>query len=772
MLERRTQRQRPAVLLVHSQIGTDTAGGRACKQLVDEFARRSIDTVTAAHVEDARATIISDTSLRAVMIDWSLPGEDGKTSNNDAAASLIKTLRARNERVPIFLLTERDRAKTLTIDLIEGIDELVWLLDDAATFVCGRVEAAIRGYAKTLFGPLTTALYNFTQVNEYSWHTPGHTGGTAFLKHPTGRAFYDFYGENIFRNDLSISVGELGSLLDHTGPIGESEKYIARIFGAERSYSVTNGSSTSNRIIFMACVGRDQVVLCDRNAHKSLEHGLTMTGGIPHYMVPSRNRYGLIGPIYPERFAKAAVDKEVAANALSKGLRDKKPVFAVVTNSTYDGLFYDSVRVKKDLGSWVDCIHFDEAWVGYGRFNPLYAGRIAMDGDVARHDPKGPTIFTTHSTHKLLAAFSQASYIHLREGRRPMPHALFNESFMMHGSTSPFYPIMASNEVAASMMEGAGGVTMTRESIDEAITFRQVIGRIGREYAKKKEWFFKTWNPDKVKEGGKKVAFEEASPEHLATNPDCWVLHPGDAWHGFDKLEDGYCMLDPVKVTVLVPGIEDDGSLAKSGGFPATLLTGYLHARGIEVEKTSDFGVLFLFSIGITKAKWSTLLAAMVDFKRDYDDNAPLARVLPGLVTDHPETYGAMGLRDLGDRMFAVIKKGGQTAHLQKAFSTIPEAVMTPADAYQELVRGRIERVALPDLANRIIATSIVPYPPGIPMMMPGESAGPANGPWIGYLKSLQAWDHTFPGFGHDTHGVEVEDGECYVQCIKVRNEG
>jgi arginine/lysine/ornithine decarboxylase len=667
-------------------------------------------------------------------------------------------------------LTERDRAKSLTIDLIEGIDELVWLLDDAATFVCGRVEAAMRGYAKTLFGPLTTALYNFTQVNEYSWHTPGHTGGTAFLKHPTGRAFYDFYGENIFRNDLSISVGELGSLLDHTGPIGESEKYIARIFGSERSYSVTNGSSTSNRIIFMACVGRDQVVLCDRNAHKSLEHGLTMTGGIPHYMVPSRNRYGLIGPIYPERFKQAAINKEVAANALSKGLKDKKPVFAVVTNSTYDGLFYDSVRVKKELGSWMDCIHFDEAWVGYGRFNPLYAGRIAMDGDVANHDPKGPTIFTTHSTHKLLAAFSQASYIHLREGRRPMPHALFNESFMMHGSTSPFYPIMASNEVAASMMEGAGGVAMTRESIDEAITFRQVVGRIGREYAKKKEWFFKTWNADKVKDAsGRKVAFEDASPEHLATHSDCWVLHPGDTWHGFDKLEDGYCMLDPVKVTVLVPGIEDDGSLAKSGGFPATLLTGYLHARGIEVEKTSDFGVLFLFSIGITKAKWSTLLAAMVDFKRDYDDNAPLSRVLPGLVADHPDTYGAMGLRDLGDRMFAVIKKGGQTAHLQKAFSTIPQAIMSPADAYQELIRGRIERVALPNLANRIIATSIVPYPPGIPMMMPGESAGPANGPWIGYLKSLQAWDHAFPGFGHDTHGVEVEDGECYVQCIKAK---
>lgn len=768
MLERRTQFQKPSVLLAHPGIGTDSAGGRACRLLIDEFAERNILTVTASHFEDARATIVSDAALRAIMIDWSMPGENGKSTDNSAASSLISAVRARNERIPIFLLTERSHAKTLTIELVEAINELVWLVDDASTFVCGRVEAAMRVYTASIFGPLTTAIYNFKQAHSYSWHTPGHTGGTAFLKHPTGRAFYDFYGEHIFSTDLSISVGELGSLLDHTGPIGESEKYIARIFGSHRSYTVTNGSSTSNRIIFMACVGRDQVVLCDRNAHKSLKHGLIMTGGIPHYLLPSRNRYGLIGPIYPERFAAPAVRKAVASNALSKGLKDKQPVFAVVTNSTYDGLLYNVPRVRGALGSWMDCIHFDEAWIGYARFNPIYAGRIAMDGDVSDHDPKGPTIFTTHSTHKLLAAFSQASYIHLREGRRPMPHDRFNESFMMHGSTSPFYPIIASNEVAASMMEGAGGRALTRESIDEAITFRQVVGRLAREFAKKKQWFFRTWNPDKVKDprSGKRVAFEDAPADLLATTSDCWMLHPGDTWHGFDKLEDDYCMLDPVKVSVLTPGVEDDGSLAKTG-FPASLLTAYLHYRGIEVEKTSDFAVLFLFSIGITKAKWGTLLAAMIDFKRDYDADAPLSVLMPALVADHPDRYEGLGLRGLGDQMFAELKKSQQTVHLQKAFSTIPEARITPADAYQALIRGQLERVALPDLANRTALTSIVPYPPGIPMLMPGETMGPANGPYIGYLKALQSWGRVFPGFGHDTHGVEVHDGEYYVQCLK-----
>lgn len=768
MLERRNLRQKLRVLLVHSKVGTDSAGGRACRALENEFSDRNIETTTASTMEDARSSITSDASIFAMLIDWSLPGKDGMARDNSAATELITLIRSRNENAPIFLMTEPEEARTLSIGTIQAINELIWLSQDSATFVCGRVHTAMRIYMATLFGPLTTALANFNEVHEYSWHTPGHTGGTAFLKHPTGRAFYDFYGEHIFRTDLSISVGEIGSLLDHTGPIGESEKYIARIFGSHRSYTVTNGSSTSNRIIFMACVGRDQVVLCDRNCHKSIEHGLTMTGGIPHYLVPSRNRYGLIGPIYPEKFSRDSVRSAVASNALSKGLADQQPVFVVVTNSTYDGLCYNTARVLEEVGGWVDRVHFDEAWYGYARFNPLYTGRLAMHGPASEHDPKGPTVFTTHSTHKLLAAFSQASYIHVRDGRNSVPHARFNESFMMHGSTSPFYPIMASNEVAASMMDGLGGLSLTRECIDEAIHFRQIVGRLHREFVDKGEWFFRTWNPDVVTDSktGAKVAFVEASPEWLATDPNAWVLHPGDGWHGFGDLEDGYCMLDPIKVSVLTPGVQDDGELG-GHGFPATLLTAYLDARGIVVEKTSDFAVLFLFSIGITKAKWSTLITAFIDFKRDYDEDRALQFVMPDLVANHPERYEGLGLRGLGDQMFAEMKRTSQTQHLQHAYSSLPDIRVSPADAYQQLLRAQVERVALADLAGRTLATSVVPYPPGIPMLMPGEAAGPADGPYVGYLKALQSWDHTFPGFGHDTHGVEAEDGEYYLQCLK-----
>jgi arginine decarboxylase len=606
----------------------------------------------------------------------------------------------------------------------------------------------------------------FSQEYEYSWHTPGHTGGTAFLKSPVGRIFFDYFGENMLRSDLSISVGSLGSLLDHTGPIGEHEKYAARVFGAHRTYCVTNGTSMSNRVIFMAAVGRDQIALCDRNCHKSIEHSLVMSGAIPNYLVPLRNRYGIIGPIPPERLTKGAIKASIKANPLvTKGI-ETRAVHSIITNSTYDGLCYNARRVEELLDPSVDRIHFDEAWYAYARFNPLYRDRFAMYGDPKDH--KGPTVFATHSTHKLLAALSQASFLHIRDGRGAIPHPRFNESYMMQASTSPLYPIVVSNDITAAMMDGPGGPTLTNESIQEAVAFRQTMGRVHRQFAGKRQWFFKTWNADAVKnrKPGKSVRFEEASPEWLASDPECWVLHPGQTWHGFGDLEDDYCMLDPIKVSILTPGVADKGGLEKRG-IPATLVTAYLHYRGVEVEKTTDFTILFLFSIGITKGKWGTLLNALLDFKRDYDANTELAQALPGLVSNHPDTYGKLGLRDLADLMFAQLRESRQTHWLAEAFSTLPKLVMTPSAAYQHLVRDEIEHVPLDALADRVLATSVVPYPPGIPMLMPGESTGAKNGPYLGYLKALSAWDSRFPGFGHDTHGVENRDGVYYVQCLR-----
>ena len=760
MIQRSIKRLSLRALVVDDELPTQTAEGRAARTLVEELRERGVEVVEAASAEDGMSVIVSDSAIHAILMDWTL-GEDPAHAN---ATRLLAFVRSRNDKIPIFLMAERGEASSIPIDVMEMVNEYIWTLEDTAAFVGGRVVAAIKRYIEVLLPPLTAALTRFTQEYEYSWHTPGHTGGTAFLKSPVGRVFFDYFGENLLRSDLSISVGALGSLLDHTGPIGEHEKYAARVFGADRTYCVTNGTSTSNRVIFAAAVGDGQIALCDRNCHKSIEHGLVMTGGIPTYLVPLRNRYGIIGPIPPARLAKDAIEAAIRTNPL---VGDRtRPVYSVITNSTYDGLCYDARRVEELLDPSVDRIHFDEAWYAYARFNPLYRDRHAMHGDPKDHT--GPTVFATHSTHKLLAALSQASLLHIRDGRSAIPHARFNEAFMMHASTSPFYPIIVSNDVTAAMMDGPGGPALTNESIQEAVAFRQTMGRVHRQFVQQHDWFFNTWNAETVVDpkSGKTLRFEDAPADLLASDPDCWVLHPSETWHGFGDLEDGYCMLDPIKVSVVTPGVLDEGSLADNG-IPATLLTAYLHRRGVEVEKTTDFTILFLFSIGITKGKWGTLLNALLDFKRDYDRNAPLAEVLTDLTNGHPETYAGLGLRDLADQMFAQLKESRQTHWLAEAFSTLPDPVLTPHDAYQQLVRDQIEHVPLDGLADRVLATSVVPYPPGIPMLMPGEATGPADGPYLSYLRALWSWDRRFPGFGHDTHGVEVRDGVYFVQCLR-----
>src|SRR5690606_11810496 len=236
---------------------------------------------------------------------------------------------------------------------------------------------------------------------------------------------------------------------------------------------VTNGTSTANRIVFSGRVTENDIVLVDRNCHKSAEHALTLTHSIAAFLIPTRNRYGIIGPIPSGEMTPESVRSKIDACSLTQTLTTRAPIHSIITNSTYDGLCHHVPEVERLLGHSVDSIHFDEAWFGYARFNPLYEGRFAMR-DGAR-DPAGPTVFATQSTHKLLAALSQASMIHIRNGRVPVVHSRFNEAFMMHSSTSPLYPIMASLDVSSKMMEGAAGRVLTTESIEDAIRFRRTM---------------------------------------------------------------------------------------------------------------------------------------------------------------------------------------------------------------------------------------------------------------------------------------------------------
>jgi len=750
-------------LVAHANQGQQTMSGRAIQAVLQNLDERGIQVTEAYSPTEAAMAVTVDAGLQCAILDWDM---EEKGSHAEMMAALT-TIRQHNSNMPVFLMALSSQDSKLPAKVLEQADDFLWLLENTPDFIGGRIAAAIARYQQQFLPPMFGALARFSGLYEYSWHTPGHTGGTAFLKHPAGHAFFEFFGEQLLRSDLSVSVEDLGSLLDHTGPIGASEKYAAHVFGAHRSYHVTNGSSTSNRVILMASVTRDDVVLVDRNCHKSIIHALTLAGARPLWLIPSRNYLGMIGPVRAWRMAPEEIAKGLAESAITNEGAAPALAHAIITNCTYDGLCYNVLQLEELLGKLVDRLHFDEAWFSYARFNPLYAGYFAMHGDPAMHDATRPTVFATQSTHKMLAALSQASLIHIRDGRRPIEHQRFNEALMMHASTSPQYAIIASNDVSAAMMDGPAGEALTTESIAEAVAFRQTLARMANEFAEKGDWFFTSWQPDEVTDAkGQRVPFHLADEQQLIHDQSCWVLHPNEEWHGFKALDDNYCLLDPIKVSVITPGLKRDGSMDETG-IPAAILTAYLDRQGIIVEKTSNFTILFLFSLGITKGKWGTLINALLDFKRAYDANMPLALTLPDLVAAHPHRYGTLGLKDLAHEMFTTMADVNATGLLTAAFSSLPTAVCTPTETYELLVKGQIEAVDLDEIAGRTVATAIVPYPPGIPLLMPGENIGPADGPLLGYLRSMEQLDRTYPGFTHGTHGVEVVKGEYRIYCLK-----
>jgi len=748
-----------------------TAVGRSVRGLVTELARRGVEVTESVSYEDGAAVVASDAGLCAVLVDWDLvngPGSAGGagTAPGGTASRLMGAIRARNATLPIFLLAKGNAEREFTVEAMEHADELVWVLQDTAEFIAGRVLAAMDRYVSGLLPPFFKALLEYNREQEYAWAVPGHQGGVAYLKTPVGRMFHDFYGENLFRTDMGIERVSLGSLLDHTGPVGESEAYAARVFGAHRSYSGLVGTSGSNRAVMSGVLASGDIAVIDRNCHKSVMQGLQITGAVPVYLIPSRNRYGIIGPIRPAEMTAEAIAKKIEASPLVADNSKKRAAgesaagqwrasYAVITNCTYDGLCYDAEAAERMLEASGDVLHFDEAWYAYARFHPLYAGRFAMRGDPADHPGNAPTVFSTQSSHKLLAALSQASFIHVREGRRKVPHAAFNEAYMMHATTSPLYALIAANDVATSMMDGPGGRALIQETIDEAVAFRQSLARAHRQFAEREDWFFQPWNPPEVSDPaiGGRVPFADAPASLLTSDPNCWVLHPGESWHGFEGIEDGWCMLDPTKAGIIVPGMREDGDL-EAWGVPAPLLTAYLGRHGIVPSRTTDHIVLCLFSVGITRGKWGTLLNALLAFKRDWDANTPLAAVLPDLVSVSRERYAGKGLKDLGLLMWDHLRRARPGAALQAAFASLPAARITPRAAYEELVAGRAELVPFAQMAGRTLAVGLQPYPPGIPILLPGEDAGPAEGPFLSYLRMLQQWDAAFPGFEHEVEGA------------------
>jgi arginine decarboxylase len=727
------------------------AAGRGMRQLAAAIEKEGFRVVAGLSYTDAQrlVEVFNNESCWLVSVD----GAEAGAQQWQILEEVLGAKRRRNDRLPIFLFGDERTAEMVPASVLRHANAFMRLFEDSPEFLARVIARAANLYLERLPPPMFKALMDYTLHGSYSWHTPGHGGGVAFRKSPVGNLFYQFFGENTLRSDISVSVGMLGSLLDHTGPIAEGERNAARIFGTDETLFVVGGTSTSNKIVWHGMVAKGDLVLCDRNCHKSILHSLIMTGATPIYLVPSRNGLGIIGPISREQFTPESIRQKVAASPLAKETNGKVRLL-VMTNSTYDGLCYNVDAIKQLLGDTVDVLHFDEAWYAYANFHEFYDGYHGISSAHPTRSPHAIT-FATQSTHKLLAALSQSSMIHVQHSEKQrLDMARFNEAFMMHTSTSPQYGIIASCDVAAAMMEQPAGRALVQETIDEALSFRRAMTAVKKQM--NDSWWFDVWQPEPM----------AAQP---ANDRAHWVLKPGDRWHGFEGLAENHVLVDPIKVTILTPGLSANGSMQQHG-IPAAVVTKFLSSRRIEIEKTGLYSFLVLFSMGITRGKWSTLVTELINFKDLYDANAPLRRVLPAFVDAHPAAYTKMGLKDLCEQVHQVYREDNLPKAQKDMYTTLPEMAMRPADAYESLVRGRVESVEIDKLTGRTLAVMLVPYPPGIPLIMPGERITAATKSIHDYLLYARDFDRRFPGFETDIHGLRFEpaaDGRRYlVDCV------
>ncbi|HTO63512.1 MAG TPA: Orn/Lys/Arg decarboxylase N-terminal domain-containing protein [Bradyrhizobium sp.] len=749
---------------------TDDLEGVRFNQIIDEIQRSGFEVVRARKLEDAEIAVQTDAAIGCMVVDWGKKGLEGKT------AALINLMRRRGLDFPIILLIRRKRFEDLPVEVLDFIDGYVFLSEETPPFIAKNLISRLKQYAETLKTPFFGALVDYAEEGNQLWTCPGHNGGVFYSRSPIGRVFVEHLGEAVFRDDLDNSVLDLGDLLTHEGPALRAQKEAAQIFGAEKTYFVLNGTSTSNKVALGALVADGDLVLFDRNNHKAAHHGaLMMSGGIPVYVPTVRNAWGLIGPMRWDALDEATLRERIRTHPLVKdgeAWRKQRPFrVAVVEQCTYDGTIHSAEMILKRIGHLCDYILFDEAWAGFMKFHPLYAGRFAMG--LNNLGPEAPGIIATQSTHKQLASFSQASQIHIKDRhisgqKRRIEHRRFNESFMQHASTSPFYPLFASLDVGAQMMKGRSGEVLWDDTIRLGIELRKKILAMRREFAEKetraeRRWFFEPFVPDRVKirdtarEGAThNVAWEAISTDELASNAALWQLSPDANWHGYPDIEPGFAMIDPNKLTLLTPGFDRSTGRYAEHGIPAPVVAQYLRENRIVAEKNDLNSLLFLLTPGVEASKAGTLISGLVAFKRLHDDNALLEEAIPEFYRRYAARYAKMRLRDLCADMHRFFRDADVATLQAKQFlpEHLPEIAMSPRDAARHLVRNDVDYLPIDAVTGRIATTPFVVYPPGIATIVPGERLTERARPMLDYLKMFETCFNRFPGFEVEIQGV------------------
>lgn len=657
----------------------------------------------------------------------------------DARSGMLALLRHTGFSLPVFI-------QLTAGELPENLPEVTAILrgdeGDGAL-----LEEAAAAYEAALLPPFFDTLTKYVAMENSTFACPGHQGGAFFKKHPAGRQFFEFFGETLFRADMCNADVKLGDLLIHEGSAKDAQKFAAKVFNADKTYFVLNGTSSANKVVTNALLTRGDLVLFDRNNHKSNHHGaLIQAGATPIYLEAARNPFGFIGGIDAHCFDEVYLREQIAAVAPERAADARPFRLAIIQLGTYDGTVYNARQVIDRIGHLCDYILFDSAWVGYEQFIPVMAACSPLLLELSADDPG---IFVTQSVHKQQAGFSQTSQIHkkdnhLRGQTRFCSHKRLNNAFMLHASTSPFYPLFAALDVNAKMHQGPAGRRLWHECVVMGIEARKAILNQCE--------MIRPFLPDSV-DG---APWQAASTETITGDVRYFSFAPGAEWHGFAGYARDQYLIDPCKLLLTTPGIDAASGDYADFGIPATILAHYLRENGIVPEKCDLNSILFLLTPAESREKLAQLVAMLQQFERHVKEDALLSDVLPTIWRKHATRYADYTLRQLCQEMHDLYVSYG-VKDLQKAMfrqASFPAVAMNPQDANIAFIRGEVELVPIASAQGRIAAEGALPYPPGVLCVVPGEVWG---GAVQRYFLALEAGINLLPGFSPELQGVYSE---------------
>ena len=666
--------------------------------------------------------------------------------------------------IPVIVMVV-DPSHTISFDM-ERIAAVIDVTSTSINNYKGTIEQIVSSYEALILPPFFKALSDYVGDNNAQFDCPGHQGGQFFAKHPTGRAFYDFFGNHIFRADLCNADVKLGDLLIHEGYAHDAQAHAAAVYNADKTYFVLNGTSSANKVVLNALLTPGDIILYDRNNHKSICHGgLVMSGATPIYLETARNPFGSIGGILERCFDESYIRNLIGEKDPNKAKADRPIRLAVIQLGTYDGTIYNAHQVVDRIGHLCDYIFFDSAWVGYEQFIPMMKDCSPL---LLELGPNDPGILVTQSVHKQQAGFSQTSQIHKKDKHikgqdRYVDHKRFNNSFMMHASTSPFYPLFASLDVNAKIHEGELGKQLWRECIEVGIDARKSVLRRCK--------YLRPLVPPVVH--GKK--WEEGNTQEMANDVSYFAFEPNAKWHSFKGYGEGQYFIDPCKFQLITPGINVETGAYEDFGIHANILANYLRENRIIPEKCDLNTILFLMTPAESKEKMDALVDQLVRFEELIDRNAPMEEVLPSIYYSHLDKYKGYHIRQLCQEMHDFYKARNVSTLQQRLFSKayFPEYVMNPQEANFEFQRNKGELVPLDEAEGRIALEGALPYPPGVLCVQPGERWSRTA---CDYFLALEEGINQLPGFAPEIQGVyliEQPDGskKAYSYVLKKEYE-